>query len=511
VSSVRPAVPAAAGRPDRVEVDEELPGRPGVAPTATPAFDEGGRRPTPEPDVTASHEPAETSRGPVPEASVVDSVRGAAGVLLPLLSRGLIVRRPPVVAVAEKLDLDRRAVRELQRLRGRYGPGPVRVKLPAKDVALVLDPDDVHRILGGSPDPFAADTPEKKAALGHFQPSGVLASAPEDRPDRRRFNEQALDTGNPVHRLAPALTAAMREETDELATEALRAGQLTWDAFVTSWWRVVRRVVFGAGARNDHALTDQLGALRARANWAYLARDDEDLRARFHQRIDEHLRRAEPGSLAGLVAQLPADAHTRVEEQVPQWLFAYDPGGIAAWRALALLAVHRAHRTTAFDEVDSARGAATPPTYPHLRAAVLDGLRLWPTTPGVLRQTTEETSWTTGILPAGTSLVIFAPFFHRDDTRLPYADRFAPELWIDEAGTGRAGPAHDGWPLIPFSAGPVVCPGRELVLLTTSTVMAGLLERIDLQLQPSGRLRPDAPMPSVLDPFRLRFTVRERS
>jgi hypothetical protein len=48
------------------------------------------------------------------------------------------------------------------------------------------------------------------------------------------------------------------------------------------------------------------------------------------------------------------------------------------------------------------------------------------------------------------------------------------------------------------------------VLLTTSTVMAGLLERIDLRLHPSGGLRPDAPMPSLLDPFRLRFAVRER-
>jgi cytochrome P450 len=460
------------------------------------------------PSTTTAPTPATPGR--VPEASVADSARVTAGVLLPLVSRGLIVRRPPVVAAAAKLDLDRRAVQELQRLRDRYGTGPVRVKLPAKDLAVVLDPDDVHRILDGSPDPFAADTQEKKAALGHFQPAGVLASAPEDRPDRRRFNEQALDTGNPVHRLAPSLTTAMREETDELAAEALRAGELTWDAFIATWWRVVRRVVFGAGARNDHALTDQLGALRAKANWAYLARKDEDLRARFHERIAGHLRRAEPGSLAGLMAQLPADAHTRVEQQVPQWLFAYDPGGIAAWRALALLATHADHRATAFGEVDAGRNADAPPTYPNLRASVLDGLRLWPTTPGVLRQTTEETTWATGTLPAGTSLVIFAPFFHRDDTRLAYADRFAPELWVEEAGTGRAGPAHDGWPLIPFSAGPVVCPGRELVLLTTSTVMAGLLERLDVRLHPSGGLRPDEPMPSLLDPFRLRFAVRER-
>jgi hypothetical protein len=51
----------------------------------------------------------------------------------------------------------------------------------------------------------------------------------------------------------------------------------------------------------------------------------------------------------------------------------------------------------------------------------------------------------------GTTLVIFASFFHRDEERLTYADVFAPELWLGE-------PAPDRWPLIPFSAGPVRCP-----------------------------------------------------
>ena len=61
-------------------------------------------------------------------------------------------------------------------------------------------------------------------------------------------------------------------------------------------------------------------------------------------------------------------------------------------------------------------------------------------------------------MPAGTGILIFAPFFHRDDERLPYAHRFAPELWLK---------AQDpvAWPLIPFSGGPVICPGRHLVTL----------------------------------------------
>jgi hypothetical protein len=40
--------------------------------------------------------------------------------------------------------------------------------------------------------------------------------------------------------------------------------------------------------------------------------------------------------------------------------------------------------------------------------------------------------WPAGTLPAGSNVVVFAPYFHRDDQRLPFADRFAPELWLGE-------------------------------------------------------------------------------
>lgn len=447
--------------------------------------------------------PTLTGTTRVPQASAADTARAAARVLLPLASRGLIVRRPPIVRSAEKLDLDRRAVRELQRLRGTYGPGPLLLRLPARDVALVLDPGDVHRILADSPVPFAADSVEKRAALAHFQPEGVLASSPEDRPDRRRFNEAVLDSSSPIHRLGDQLVATVREEAGELAAHAERTGRLTWDDFITGWWRTVRRVVFGAGAREDHPLTDLLGQLRARANWSYLRPKDEDLRERFLDGIRQHLARAEAGSLAAMVDQVPAGPATDPAQQVPQWLFAFDPGGIAAIRALALLVADPEQGRLVRSEL-AGLDLDRPQELPRVRAAVLDGLRLWPTTPGVLRETVEPTTWATGTLDAGATLVIFAPFFHRDDSRLAYADRFAPELWLGE-------PALDRWPLIPFSDGPVVCPGQNLVLLTTSTMVASLLERLELTLDPADRLRTDRPLPSVLSPFDLAFTATPRA
>jgi cytochrome P450 len=46
----------------------------------------------------------------------------------------------------------------------------------------------------------------------------------------------------------------------------------------------------------------------------------------------------------------------------------------------------------------------------YLRAVFLDTQRLSPTTPVILRETTEETRWGDKTLTKGTGIVIFTPF-----------------------------------------------------------------------------------------------------
>jgi cytochrome P450 len=99
--------------------------------------------------------------------------------------------------------------------------------------------------------------------------------------------------------------------------------------------------------------------------------------------------------------------------------------------------------------------------------------------------------------------VIYSPFFHRDNERLPYADRFAPELWT---GTDR----QQTWPLIPFSEGPAVCPGRNLMLLLASTMIAAILDRGRVRLIDGRRLATDR-LPGTLNHFRLRFEILPRA
>lgn len=444
-------------------------------------------------------EPAGT--GALPRASVVDTVRVLGGVVLPLLQRGVIVRRPRMTRLVDRMETDRKAVRLLQGLRDRYGRGPLRLRIPGRRMVVVLSPEHVHQVLAGAPEPFHPATREKRAALAHFEPAGVLISSTEDRPERRRFNEAALDTDHAVHRGAEAMIGTINDEVDRLLAVVDQRGALVWEDYNRHWMRMVRRVTFGEGAADDEQLTEDILALRATANWAFLHPQRRGLRARFLDRVQHHLDREEPGTLAEWAAKAPTTANTYPEHQVPQWLFAFDAANWASYRTLGLLASHPEHAAAARQDL-AGRDLRRPQDLPYLRACVLESLRLWPTTPAVLRETTRATQWEDGPIPENTSVLIYAPFFHRDDEHLDAAHRFEPELWARER-------TESDWPLLPFSAGPVICPGRNLVLHVTSTVVGRLLTERDLVLE-NHLLDPRRPLPGTLSPFTLRFRTEQR-
>ncbi|MDP9823729.1 cytochrome P450 [Nocardioides massiliensis] len=415
-----------------------------------------------------------------------------------MIAKGPTIRRPKVVASSERLGLDGRGVRRMQALAQKYDRGPLMLRTPGRPMAMILHPDDVHEVLEGSPEPFATAETLKVHALKHFQPKGALISHGAERSPRRRLNEQALELGAPVHHLGARFTQVVEEETEALLAEVRgRGGVLAYEAFLDAWFRVVRRVVLGDSARDDTALTELTQKLRGDGNWAFLKPVDKGGRAELLDQMQAALDRAEPGSLAAVMSQLAPAPDSEPAQQIPQWLFAFDPAGMAAFRGLALLTTHPEHLdTTELRTPDDQQDPA--PTRPRLRAAVLESLRLWPTTPMILRETTTDVAFDRGVMPAGTSVLIFAPFFHRDDRHLDFAHRFAPELW-DRPRT------RADWPLVPFSAGPGLCPGRDLVLMLTSSFLAAILRRATLSLD-SHRLDP-ASLPSLLNHFGLRFRL----
>ncbi|MBB5960248.1 cytochrome P450 [Saccharothrix tamanrassetensis] len=382
-------------------------------------------------------------------ASRLDTGRAFAKVLLPTLAKGVIVRRRSAMAMAEWTQADAAAVDTMTSLRDRYGPEPLRLRVTGRSVALVFDADDVARLLDGSPEPFALATTEKRAALNYFQPHGVLASRGEERERRRRFNEKALRPGN------VDVGSVVRDEADLLVRHVTSTGVLTWDSFAQTWWRAVRRIVLGSGARADEALTDELKVLRQNANWAFLHPRRHGVRQRFERRLRDHLERGETGSLAAVATP------DELVGQVPHWLFAFDAAGIVTMRALAI----------------GGSGAA----------GVLESARLWPTTPVILRESTLATRWHGTWLPEKTTFVVFTPYFHRQ-----FGDAYRPDLWPNSE------PA-----LVPFSGGPGVCPGRDLVLVSAGLMLDTLREHLDVPV-----LRP--PLPATLNHFALRLPAARR-
>lgn len=431
-----------------------------------------------------------------PRLSLSESLGFFVQVVLPTWAKGILLRRPSVVALAENWDLDDRAVHFMQRLRRKRGPAPLLLRKPGRPQLLLLDSRDMGRVLNEAPHPFTPASKEKRAALSHFEPRVSLISRGPERAARRAFNDEILQSNCPVHSLAQRFAAVVRDEAAQLQSDAQIKGELTWPMFTESWYRAVRRIVLGDAARRDRELTETLARLRANANWVFFRPVANKTREAYFHRLGVHLARAEAGSLAEMILRHSSHGDERPADQATQWLFAFDGGGITTFRALALFASHPQQREEALSELDSWRDGD--PTLPYLRAGFLDAVRLWPTTPVLLRDTDAATRWDGLILPKGSGVIIYVPFFHRDGELMVQANRFWPEFWL-----GRD-PA-DAYPFVPFSAGPAACPGRHLVSLVGSMWLAALLDGNRWTLLHPKPIGPGRPLPGTLDHFRIRF------
>jgi Cytochrome P450 len=423
------------------------------------------------------------------EAPVL-SMRDAARVLLfvvaPSWKRGLFLRRATGSSLADSFKP--RSIELCQELRRRYGHGPVALPRPFGGQFLILSSEDARLILEGAPEPFTPATDAKRRALAHFEPKVSLITRGSERAPRRDFNERMLETDRRRHSLSEGWIAIVTQEVDALCA---RADVLTWEHFQRAWNRSVRQIVLGQAARDDEDLTAMLAGLRARANWVVLPLRRR-LRARFHGRLTGYLARAEPGTLVAHAEIGNTPVHP--SDQVAQWLFAFDAGAMTVWRGLAVILAHPSVHERTMQEIN-----AQSEDYPYLHACFLDTVRLWPTTPLILRQASQTIAIRGVTIPMKSGLVIFVPYFHRDAEQVAQADRFDPDFWLDRDPAAAA-------PFLPFSAGPAACPGRHVVALLGALWLRALLATGVLKSADDLRLDPQSSMPMALDPFKLKFS-----
>jgi cytochrome P450 len=442
----------------------------------------------------------------LPSASLLENARFNALVIVPNAVQGLFRRRRAPVAAATRANVDGWAVGLLSGMRRGHGGGPVWVRVMTDRALLLLTPADVHRALQDSPDPFAADPETKRKGMCAFRPDALTISRGELWRNRRAFTEAVLDTGEPLHRFADRFATVAREETDELLIEADAAGgTLQWDSWQEAFRRLTRRVVLGDRARDDIELSDLLREMMSQGNG--LPGKPSERYPAFIARISEYVDTGEPGSLVALFSEAPSDERTRPAGQAAHWLFAtHDTLAINAFRCLALLATHPRQRGRVEAELEGFVPAdavgADVARLDYLEACLDEAMRLWPTTPMLSRETLTETDWGGVTVPAGTNVLIVNTFMHRDTERHPWADRFAPEQWLD-------GDASEDWCFNHFSRGPQGCPGAGLALFLGEAVLATLLRRREVTLA-SPTLDADRELPHMLDFFGLRFGLSPR-
>jgi cytochrome P450 len=422
-------------------------------------------------------------------ASLFENARFNALVIVPNGLQGVFRRRRAAVAAATAADVDGQAVGLLSGMRRGHHGGPVWVRVLRERALLLLTAADVHRALEGSPEPFAADPKPKRDGMVAFQPDALTISRGDSWRRRRAFTEAVLDTGGPLEGLAERFAAVAAEEAEALAiADHVEGGdELRWNPWNETFRRIARRVILGGAAADDAELSETLGEMMSEGNG--MPGETSARYSGFISRLGDYVGAAEEGSLVARFADAPADAETKPVGQLPHWLFATgDTLAINAFRALALLAAHP----------DQRERAGADPEY--LEACLEEAMRLWPTTTMLSRETVAETEWGGDTVPAGTQVLIPNLFLHRDRERHGWADRLAPERWIN-------GEAADDWSFNHFARGPQGCPGTAIARLLGGVVLATLIEGHELELA-SPSLDPSKPLPHMLDYFGIRVRLR---
>ncbi len=429
----------------------------------------------------------------IPSASLWDNLVYNLGYLIPMSLQGTFTRSRFWVGFWTRVHPDLAGVKFVSRLRRKYRSEVIYLRMLTTRTLLVLSREEIRRVLERSPQHYIG-AKAKRDGMSHFQPNAVTISQGEEWQDRRRFNDAVLDYGQ-LHREAGHFLHVVR---DEIAPAYGAAPPFqSWDDFDDLFVRITRRIIFGDAARDDTEVTDLLRRMMRESNRPFGRKKSAYFDA-FYNRVRRYLTAAQPGSLAALCAQVPSSVITRVENQVPHWMFAmWETLATNTVRALTLILAHSRAEELVREEMAAANlsTAAGVDGLKYLEGCVQEAMRLWPTTPMLVRETVMQPLLGGDAVPAGTPVLILNSFNHRDRERYPWADSFAPEKW----SSGTPNPLFNH-----LSSGTQVCAGKDLALFLAKAVLATVLDRGRLRLV-SPILDPNRRMPYCHDYFRVRF------
>jgi cytochrome P450 len=431
----------------------------------------------------------------IPTVSAADSVSFNLCHIVPYYLRGIFTKNKFWTSFWNKIHRDPLAVNFIRRLRQKYRSDYFYIYLLRNKSLVVLDLEGIRRVLDHSPILYAADPDLKRRGMSHFQPNALTISRGAEWEERRQFNEAVLATSQRVHPQADQILKAIDQATGLLTANADR--YLGWDQFDHLFKRITLEIIFGHGARGDTALTDRLTAMMRESNRVFLLGKARKFDV-FYERIRHYLEAAENGSLTAMCKHVPSTAETKVENQVPHWMFAMmETLATNTTRTLALIVSHPNVEERVRQEIQK-NGTQTPKgidALSYLEGCIQEVMRLWPTTPMLTRQTVQESVLGGNTIPSGTQIVILNGFNHRDWETDPDIGNFRPEFWLDKPVDYRFN--H-------LSNGTQVCAGKNLALFIAKAVIASLLVRGRYRLH-KPKLNSGKPLPFQYDDFATRF------
>jgi cytochrome P450 len=145
-----------------------------------------------------------------------------------------------------------------------------------------------------------------------------------------------------------------------------------------------------------------------------------------------------------------------------------------------------------------------------IEACINETMRLKPAAPFVVLEAARDVVIGNLELPAGTTVICLMRPAAIDERRFAYARSFRPERWLAGAGAVEVDSSAKRV-LMPFGAGPRLCPGRYLAFAEMKMVIAMVLRGFEIEAVTT----PDAGEPRermafTMSPVGLKLRVRER-
>lgn len=427
-------------------------------------------------------------------ASIGESVTFTLLYLIPYLLRGVFTKNPFWTFIFDAIDTDAHVVKFCKRLRSKYTSELIYVRMLTGNSLLLFSEKGIKRVLNNSPSIYGVPDLKRKG-MSHFQPNALTTSEGEVWRDRRMFNEAVLNSSQRVHEYSDAFLAVIKNEVRSALDQTGTCFGL--ECFDRLFKRIMLQVIFGANARDETGLPSRLHQLMVESNRIALLGKSKEFEA-FYDEIRDHLASPTPASLAGLCPHVPQTDSTRVENQIPHWMFAMmETLATNTLRALALIISHPAaeERVRLYINKNQSFSPSDISSLTYLEGCLQEAMRLWPTTAMLARKTLVADQLCGNPVPAKTQVLILNTFNHRDNETHYFADHFTPEIWSE-----RKVDYHFNH----LSNGAQVCAGLNLALFIGTAVLAELLRIGRYKLcRPS--LNPARPLPHSFDEFRTKL------